>query len=230
MQFQRHDLVEFKPAYLSHIVKCAVDGLLPCCRTTEVEQKVGSFLRNSLPGIVCRPVTDVAADQLQLGLSFPFRERGVRVRSSIVADRKEIARVTCPYKVVARPGLSSSTLQNTLDRIVVLANIRGLKIGLIGSAALEIFTGHAYTRASSDLDLIVEATPHDTLLHFYMALSKISEEHERAVDVEVILPDGNGVKLGELVGQSRKVLAKSLTEVCLLNRDSILRTLVEPTE
>ncbi|WP_319412460.1 malonate decarboxylase holo-[acyl-carrier-protein] synthase [uncultured Cohaesibacter sp.] len=231
MQLQRHDLVDFVPAYHARLAEVAVEGLLPCCRQHDVAPKVEAFLhQHPLPGIVCRPVQEVGADQVQLGLSFPFRVEGVRVRSSLLVDKPMIARVISPFDLVSGARLASPAFQAMLDEITLAAERCGLQMGLIGSAALEIHTGHGYTSASSDLDLVVKAASHDCLKEFYLTISNIGQDYGRATDAEVILADGNGVKLSELVSKSPNILAKSLTDVCLLNRDSVLKTLVVAAE
>lgn len=217
---ERHDIVAFRAPKGQDLPRLVCAGLLPGYQSDPVYRKVEAFLEAFClpPGIVCRPTLPMADDQVQLGLSFPFRHEGVRVRSSIIIRRRDVVRVFSPYRVASIPRRMSGTIAEILDQVMACAERCGLECGIIGSAALEIITGQPYTSSSSDIDLVISSASMPKLNRFYDACESLSEVNGVHIDAEVLFEDGTGVKLGEVVSDSCSVLAKSLSDVCILDR------------
>ena len=106
-----------------------------------------------------------------------------------------------------------------VQRLCAMALARGITIGVIGSAGLEIATGLPYTDEASDLDMLLKPAPHRLLAEFYR---EAKEMYPRLVlDFEVELPNGYGTKLAELFMDGRSVLGKSVCDVRLLQKEDI---------
>jgi len=225
MEMQRHLLAEFSANAPSGFTEQVVAGLLPPFRSTDIVSCVESCLETiRIPGIVCRPTQPLSQGQIQLGLSFPLRANGSRVRSAVVVQQSDIVNFMTPYQVLENGVLPHGPLARPLVRVLDCGASCGLQIGVIGSVALEIVTGHLYTTGSSDLDIVIAGGQLAIMREFYHQMSTIAQESNVRIDVEVLLSDGSGVKLTELLSESRTVLAKSLTDVCILDRAAVLRT------
>lgn len=226
MRFVRHLLADLTPAARARLPERAVAGLLPPFRAPEIEDRVAEALRRTaLPGIVCRPTLELAAGRVQLGMSFPFREDGVRVRAAIAVDEDEIAALADPYQVAARAGALSGAIGDAARALIARGAACGVSVGLIGSAALEAATGLSYTSGVSDIDLLVKGGDMARYGRFAADATEIGRAFGFAVDTEVELADGSGIKLTELLSASRSLLAKDLAEVRMVGRDEVLAAL-----
>jgi len=226
MRLVRHLLADFTPSARARLPERAVAGLLPPFRAPELEDRVVEVLRRcDLPGIVCRPTLSLAPTQVQLGISFPFREDGVRVRAAIAAEADDIAAFTDPYQVAARAGGLGGAIGDAERALIARGAACGIAVGLIGSAALEAVTGLPYACAVSDIDLLVKGGDVARYGRFAADATEIGRAFGFAVDTEVELADGSGIKLMELLSASRSLLAKDLAEVRMVGRDEVLAAL-----
>ncbi|MBN2752537.1 MAG: malonate decarboxylase holo-[acyl-carrier-protein] synthase [Rhodospirillaceae bacterium] len=226
MHLTRHLLADLSVPALARLPDAVVAGLLPPFRSLDVSSRVSACLsQNAVPGIVCRPTQVVRANQVQLGLSFPFREKGTRVRAAIVVDRSDIVSLTDPYRVAERSDDVSGALGGVLRAVVVRGAAYGVEVGVIGSVAMEIETGLPYATTASDIDLVVRGGDIGSYRRFAEDLAEIARVLEVRVDVEVELTDGSGVKLTELLSASRTLLAKDLSEVRMIGREEALAAL-----
>lgn len=226
MILARHLLANLALLDRAGLVARAVAGLLPPFRTDAVAARVEDCLgRAALPGIVCRPTLELAPGEIQLGLSFPFREDGARVRSAIAVAERAIPSFTDPFAIALGAEALGAPLGPCLRAAITSAATRGVRLGVIGSAALEIVTGLAYTSEASDLDLVLAAAPCARLHQFAVDLARIGAAHGIHVDAEVDLGDGCGVKLDEVLSSSRSLLAKTLDDVRLLERSEVMAAL-----
>ncbi len=226
MALARHLLANLTLLDRADFAARAVDGLLPPFRTAAVAEQVEACLRGTaLPGIVCRPTLPLGPGEIQLGISFPFRSEGARVRSAIVVEARAVASFTDPFAVALGADVLGAPLGPCLRALAASAASRGVRLGVIGSAALEIVTGLPYTGQASDLDLVLAAAPCARLHQFGVDAARIGAAHGLHVDAEVDLGDGCGVKLDEVLSSSRSLLAKTLDDVRLLERSEVMAAL-----
>lgn len=226
MTLARHLLADLTLLDRDDLAARAIEGLLPPFRTDAVAKRVAEcFAEAPLPGIVCRPTLPLGAGEIQLGISFPFREDGARVRSAIVVAEHKIASFTDPFAVACGAEALGAPLGDCLRALIVRAGVRGVRLGVIGSAASEIVTGLAYTSTASDIDLVLATAPASALHQFAVDAAEIAAAHGIHVDAEVDLGDGCGVKLDEILSSSRTLLAKTLEDVRMLERSEVMAAL-----
>lgn len=218
MRLVRHLLADLSADARAVLPDAVAEGLLPPFRTPDVAARVVACLcAYDLPGIVCRPTLDVGPGQAQLGFSFPFREAGARVRGAVRVERKDIVALTDPYGVAARAAELPGVLGDAARAVVARGAVCGVRVGLLGSAALAIVTGLPYTCEASDLDLLVSGDAAH-LARFAADAAIIAQGMGRRIDIELELKDGSGVKLAEWLSPSRSLLAKSLDDVRMIDR------------
>lgn len=180
-----------------------------------------------LPGICRTRPPDLEAGLAALGFSFPIREGEGRIRLSAQAPEGEIVRLITPWEI---PGLGDSLPAPWADALKELAeeaDALGLSLGVFGSAALQAVTGLPYLHARSDLDVLLAAAPADQMRRFYRALVRLSEGWGLGVDAELMLGESRYVKLSELMGGSKTILAKGGPVPRLLSSQLIWDTMAE---
>lgn len=224
MTLARHLLADLSRLDRAALADRAVAGLLPPYAGCAARVRA-CLAASPLPGIVARPTLPLAPGEVQLGLAFPFREGETRVKSAIAVAESEIAGFTDPFEVARRADALAGPLGDLLRGLAACAAARGLRFGVIGSAALEIVTGLPYTSARSDLDVIVAGGDAEA----FAAFAADAEARARAagvrVDAEVTLADGGGVKLAELVSPSSSLVVKHVSDVRLAARAEVLAAL-----
>ena len=100
---RRHTLAELTETAREALVPALLDGLPHTMRDESTELAVREiFLRDRIPGIVCRPTRPCGAGQGQLGFSFPLRIEEQRVRSSLIVDADQVSAFVTPYEVMDR--------------------------------------------------------------------------------------------------------------------------------
>lgn len=226
MNLARHLLANLTLLDRDDLAARAIAGLLPPFRNQGVADRVAAcFAEAALPGIVCRPTTALEPGQIQLGIAFPFRHGGTRVRSAIVVGSRSVARFTDPFAVVLGADALGAPLGPCLRALAAEADARGVRLGVIGSAALEIVTGLPYTGTESDLDLVLGAAPCARLHQFAVGAAEIGAAHGVRIDAEVDLGADGGVKLVEVLSSSRTLLAKTLADVRMVAREEVMARL-----
>jgi phosphoribosyl-dephospho-CoA transferase len=178
---------------------------------------VACLCGNDLPGIVCRPTLDVGPGQAQLAFPSPsaMRARGCAARCGW--SKRDIVALTDPYRVAARVEELSGVIGDAARAVVARGAACGVRVGLLGSAALAVVTGLPYTCEASDLDLLVSGDA-ARLERFAADAEIIAQGLGRRIDIELELKDGSGVKLAEWLSPSRSLLAKSLDDVRMIDR------------
>lgn len=175
----------------------------------------------SIPAIIRRGEFQDAGG-IAVGFASPYLVDDRRVRVATAVPEREIARVTSPYQI---PTMDYEQRTGCLRALAEISGETALKLGIWGSAGLEIYTGLPYTHGKSDLDLLVEAAPMSELRRFWEQATVIGRRYGCRVDIEVDLPSGYGVKALELLQDSEYVLGKSLSEVKLIDRTTVLTML-----
>lgn len=188
---------------------------------------VGTLGQVKIPGIVRREDGKQIPDAIPVGFSSPFRIDGNRLRIAGFVQKKEVIQVVSPFEVIGQDFAPRTPCLKALVEILPLAAELKLKLGVWGSAALEIFTGLKYTDEVSDLDLLVGMNGIDRIRTFSDKLSEVAKEFHCNLDAELDLDVGYGVKVSELFMDSEMVLAKGLHEVIFLPRRAILDRMSE---
>ncbi len=221
MNWTRHTMVEFDPARREAVAERLAAGLLPMHRLPEIERRIRAvFVEAPIPGIVCAPKGPLAAGEIQLGVSFPFREGEgeVRVRAAVAVGGDEIATAHTPWSLVDRLSPESFDGARDLLALVELGTTHGIAVGFFGSAALQALTGLPYLEPRSDIDAVVSARSVAGLRAFHRDLAAFAGRCGRRVDVEIACPGGLGVKLSEFVSDVATVLGRGLDGVRLVDR------------
>jgi len=174
-----------------------------------------------IPGIIRRAGDALPDDRVAVGFSSPFIGPGGRLRLAATVNAADIVGVLTPYVLMTMPIPGRTLSLRTLQVAMELSERLGLRLGVWGSAALEVCTGLPYTHQESDLDLLVAPAPLDVLTRFLDEIHELEKQFALRIDVELDLPDGYGVQLKELLGPGRMILGKSLVDVALLSRDHI---------
>jgi phosphoribosyl-dephospho-CoA transferase len=223
MWFARHTLVDLTPAARAALAEVVGERLLPPFRRDDLRRRVGElFASHAIPGIACRPTEPIGPDVVQLGVSFPFRDDGARVRALIAVPVDVVAGHRSAYDVVLAPRVAGFPFAELLEGLQAVARDNDVRLGVFGSAALHLSTGLDYVGRESDLDLVVMAAGVDGLANFVAAAGELGRRHSVRIDTEVQLVNGYGVKAKELCSTSRTVLGRSLADVRLLRRDEAL--------
>lgn len=219
----RHVMIGIGPAHRRPVADALRDGLLPMHRRPDVAERVrDAFLTAAIPGIVCTPKAPLPAGSIQIGVSFPFREDGVRVRSAVVLPRGGVDAVHTPWDVAGRIAAGAFPEADELVELTELGRDHGIAVGLFGSAALQALTGLPYMEPCSDIDAVVIARSAAGLRSFHAALAEFARRHNRTCDVEVAVPGGLGIKLKELVSDVTAVAGRGMNGVRLVDRRRVL--------
>lgn len=223
MTWKRHTLVDISDAGRKALL--AEIKVEDCAQLTSLQQASEVLLPECagarIPGIVRRADVALPDNLVAVGFSSPFAGPDGRLRLAVMIDVASIVDVMSPYALMAMP-ISGRTLSlRTLQAAAELSRCLGLRLGVWGSAALEVCTGLPYTHQESDLDLLVEPAPLDVLMNFLKDIYELEKRFALRIDVELDLADGYGVQLKELMGPGRMILGKSLADVALLSREHI---------
>lgn len=220
----RHVMVEFSSQHKELVADRIAEGLLEIHKKPEVVQTARRFfLDECLLGIVCAPKMSLPVDLIQLGVSFPFRLDGVRVRSAIAVSKAEITAVHTPRGVAEYLSAKHFAGADDLLSLVELGRSHDVEVGFFGSAALQTITGLAYFEQGSDIDIVVTANSVEKLKEFHRALAAFAKKVGRRIDAEVTCVGGRGVKLEELMSNVTKVLSRGMDGVCLIDRQTVLK-------
>lgn len=219
----RHVMVEIAASCRAMVCEALAAGVLPMhARAEVVDEARALFGAQPIPGIVCAPKSALPEGWIQLGVSFPFRHGGVRVRSAVAVPETGVGRTFTPWQVAetVRPGAFAEAAM--LADLVARGREVGVAVGLFGSAALTALTGLPYLEAQSDVDVVAAARSSEALRQFATAMIDFALEHGRRIDVEVATPALLGVKLEELLSNVSAVVGRGIDGVRLVERRRIL--------
>jgi len=211
MIFQRHDLVfsDWKNIDTS---------LIP---NENFKQLI---IQNKLPGIVRREEIEATTgenyytenEKVFIGFVHPYTENGQRLRFGSFIMGNKITKLISPYEV------SNFDYEPRTPSLKALTEVREkFKIGVWGSASLEIVTELPYTHDKSDLDLIVKNYPHDELIDLLSTCNELESWMGIKIDVEITLKNGYGINLKEYATETDTLLGKGLRDVILIKRKCI---------
>ena len=192
-------------------------GFLRAPASAEVLYLVDRWRARGRPFIVANPATDDGVDDLRVGLALPDKRRiGLHIaRTAAVCSAPP---PTLRDVVASVPRAWQSRLQD----LNAAARGVGLPLAFYGSLAWEYWSGTAYVRADSDVDLIFDAQaapPLDPVLDFTEALS--TDRDAPRFDGELILPGGAAVSWREFARRPDELLIKGRDGPALRHRQDI---------
>lgn len=187
-------------------------------------------LRVPVPGIVRREENAPRENMIPVGFSFWERGANGRLRAASFVLPDEIEAASTPEAVLAKLDVRGRVCRS--PALAALAALRDAwpappetaRLGVWGSAALELETGYPYTDSRSDLDVrIAPRVPlsGETLRAWLDGIMETEERFAVRIDAELSLPSGYGVSLKELLRPGITVLGKGLLDVTLLRKTEV---------
>lgn len=217
----RHDLVEVSAQGREEICQSFDNSKLEDIRNLIVNGVDGILI----PGIVRRAEEGLEEGYVALGFSSPFLVNGSRLRIPTTVKFEHAIRITSPYEVLAMEWETKTNCLKALKDVKEYTLKEGLRIGVWGSAGLQVFTGLPYTHNNSDLDLLLEEDDYSLIKEASIRIKEICEKNDCSMDIELILANGYGVKVAELLMESKSVMGKGIKDVVLLSKAQILESL-----
>lgn len=216
---RRHDML-----FLKRNARMRIADVIRQSNLADALRMADAYLADRIPGIVRRGET-CDGDGIGIGISFPIRSAGSRLRFATTVSEAEISEVFSPYAVTHLPfeaRLKPLQVLNEVKR--ALPGWEG-RLGVYGACALQILTGLSYVHEGSDLDLVFAGGTPETLFAGQRILRLIEESSGISIDAEVIIGGSHGLKLKELVSEQKTVLAKTRNSVEILIRQNVLQAL-----
>jgi len=179
-----------------------------------------------IPGITRREDAGIVKGAATVGFSSPYLHDGQRLRIAACIPQTEIERIFTPYEVINFAIPERTRCLEALTIVRDIAGEFGVNLGILGSAGLEIYTKLPYTYDGSDLDLLIEAKNlNDTnyLKDFYISLKEVGKKNKCNIDLELEFSNGYGIKVAELFMETDMLLGKSINDVKLIPRKSIIQ-------
>ena len=220
-QLKRHDLV-----YPSSIGRARLKQVFLNELTGEKAFLAADIFRadSVIPGIVRRAEV-LSADVIPVGFVHPQLCEGRRLRLTAELEVGEAVKLKRPYELAAAEFKVSTNCLAAAQAACSYAAERRLKLGILGSAGLEIATGLPFTNSESDLDLLITGLSLQQLQEVYTELQAIGKKFQVDIDLETELINGYGIKAAELFQPTQTVLGKSLQDVQILKKKTVVEIL-----
>ena len=217
----RHDFIILKPEGKKRIYQ---EMLLD--KSNELQQLPKEFKLNkenfTVPGIVRRVETSTESF-IPVGFVPCGRVKGNRIRFGSFINVNEIEKIVTPFEVLEQFTIPArNSCMDAVKEILALSNLEKIPLGILGSAGLELITNLPYTDDNSDLDLLVKSNSYEILHNIFLVLQQIGRDYSRRIDLEIMLPNGYGIKAAELFMDTKTILGKSLFDVKLFKKTKIL--------
>ncbi len=225
-QFNRHDFVIISKAGRERICTELLPNYSAAIATIVRDVFSNKYGDAGIPGIVRRAKV---ANELSIPLGFVPLERleERRLRIGTFANFAEVMNIVTLYKLLQMPFECRNNCLQAASQIAIMAQGINQAIGILGSAGLEIFTGCHYTNGDSDIDLVIQGCDYKTIVEIYNQLKGIGRKYNMPIDLEIALNNGYGVKAAELFMDTKTLLGKSLDNVILLERKTVLQALTK---
>lgn len=165
------------------------------------------------------------AGLLNVGFVSLQRIDGSKVKIACVLRESEVTDLISPYALPFCEFNARNKCLKALKAVASLPETTGGFVGIAGSAAMEVVTGLPYTNDESDLDVIIRDRDMKGISETYMNLMQIGQQYGVSIDIEVQLKNGYGIKASELFIGSYTLLGKSLFDVQLLERTTVVNLL-----
>lgn len=188
-----------------------------------VDVCIEGLVNGTIPAIYRRGCQQECQAGYPVGFSFPLRDKGNRLKLATTLSASEIERTVTPYEVaVGTIHYPDSRAMMTFARIRQMWHFPDTQLGLWGSCAMEMFSGIQYVDNDSDLDLIIKNAPLTCWGELYQLIQTYEENAKIIIDAEMSLDNGYGVSLKEYMRNGNTILGKSLIDVKLIPRHSII--------
>ena len=210
-QLKRHDLV-----YPSSIGRARLKQVFLNELTEEKAFLAADIFRadSVIPGIVRRAEV-LSADVIPLGFVHPQLCEGRRLRLTAELEVGEAVKLKRPYELAAAEFKVSTNCLAAAQAACSYAAER----------RLEIATGLPFTNSESDLDLLITGLSLQQLQEVYTELQAIGKKFQVDIDLETELINGYGIKAAELFQPTQTVLGKSLQDVQILKKKTVVEIL-----
>ena len=241
--FARHDLAWLSDEGWRQVLAAAVPEHVPA---------ITAWQGANWPLVLRRADVGQAPDEVALGLALPPRpEDGRKLRIPCRVHAPGVRRSTPPLplaQLVAQLGAQCVTprgaqfvtqfvdtlphWRRALTALSAQAAAQGIALRVYGSAALQVLTGQAYLRDTSDIDLLVQPR-HRAQLDATLALL-CAYADTLPLDGEIVFPGARAVAWKEWAAALRsapgtRVLVKEIKGVSLVATNVLLATLEEAT-
>jgi phosphoribosyl-dephospho-CoA transferase len=188
----RHDGAWVRPDWRAFLI----EPLTPGC-----EEHLVAWSSRNLPFVVARSQKEDPANSVRLGLSLPNRRRiGLFLRAEAVA------RAAPPPPLAGAVPFAPPTWREPMEHLDAAAKAIGALARVYGSLAWRFYSGDAYIKGDSDVDLLFAPTGWPQAEALLDVLIKLPEPP--SWDGEFLLPDGWAVAWRELARRPPTVLLK----------------------
>lgn len=227
MRLKRHNLIEITRSGREWALKQLRQSKDYTVRQDIAEELILEGINSrQIPGIIRREENEGIDGAVPVGFTSPYLIEGRRLRIPAFVPEKEIKRIVTPYEVINySTDISRSNCLQALNACIKALSKFDVKLGVWGSAGLEMYTELPYTHNKSDLDLLMTVKESGVINKVYEAISSIEGNYDCKIDVELDLPSGYGVKLKEMFLGTSEVLGKGLYDVKMFPRESIIKLL-----
>lgn len=226
MEFKRHNLVEItrqgREWALEHI---SLSGNLTGNYDLINQLIIEGINSIQIPGIIRREDNEIIAGAIPVGFASPYLLEGSRCRIPAFVPLTEIKSMLTPYEVIKYRFICRTLCLQVLEVCIKEFERIDAKLGVWGSAGLEVSTGLPYTHNLSDLDLIITMGEQSSIQEINDRLDLIEKTYGCRIDAEIDLPLKYGVKLKEMFLGTAEVLGKGLTDIKMFSRESIIKLL-----
>jgi phosphoribosyl-dephospho-CoA transferase len=215
VNLRRHDWVYLEPAALPSFAAC--------------DETAGGWIRDRIArGVPLVATRQCVADGfVALGAVLPANLG--RTRVACVVPERSVSRTRGPITVAEAGTVLPRATAAALDRFAAALAALGARAGIYGSTAWEFVTGDAYRHAGSDLDLICDVAPGDSLAACLAAFEDAARRVPVRIDGEIRFACDCAVAWRELADARRSgldlVLAKGTRDVGLTS----LRRMLAPS-
>lgn len=222
---KRHDLLIISLAGRNQIRQTLAERL-PATELYLADILVTELDNHRTVPLIARRADEYAGDKIPCGLVHPELVAGRRWRQACFVEAEQLERLLTPYQIWQLPiGIRNKALQ-TLAELKSIAGNMHLTVGLLGSLALEAYTGLSYSNERSDIDLIIKAAAAEQIQEFLVRATELAARRQIKIDLEIELTNGYGVKAPELFMDTKTILAKGKYDVVLLKRADVLSCLI----
>ncbi|MGV0908605.1 malonate decarboxylase holo-[acyl-carrier-protein] synthase [Martelella sp. FOR1707] len=212
---RRHDMV-----FIHRTCWPAVLASEPDLRVTRL---VALWAERGWP-LVARRADPWTRGGLALGLPLP-PSQGKRRHAFVVAPGSTSGSMPPPSLDNVR-RVAPASWSATLLRLEALRQRRALDIRVFGSLAWSAITGLDYLTAVSDIDILIRIRPTTALDRLADEIAEIEAAAPMRIDGELVRHDGLAVNWREFHSGVPNLLAKSMTDLCLVPRDLFASTKV----
>lgn len=220
MQIERHGLIMLSTEAAQRIASRVWNEWFKQSNLSQSEWYL-SLLNGLIPAIARRGSEDEFQYGIPVGISLPVRLQSQRVRLTECLKENEVARYVTPYQVASLPHMSTSLSLQVFSEFAENWPFAKEQLGIWGSNALQIITGLEYTDKSSDLDVLIRGCNKEQLVVVNNYVGELERKHNIRIDIEIALDNGYGINFKEFIQPGKRILAKGLTDVVLLDKTEL---------